>query len=210
MAGMSSGSFDRDELLSAYLDGELRGDEIEEVSRLLSTSVDAIGEFRGLQQARRLLRRLPEHEMPAWLLHPGHSTDRLSAYLDGELSPVENREVAAHVIACRECRSDLQEFDRARTAVRALPGVDAPPGLIPERTPESGVGHRRTGGRRMGTVAALTLGAAAALAVLFGLYRDPAPEPVLSIEDLGNYHVARASAEPAFSVLPAVFDGSGP
>jgi anti-sigma factor RsiW len=204
---MTSGSVDRGELLSAYLDGELRGHEIDEVSRVLSTSEDAIAEFRGLQQTRRLVRRLPELEMPVWLLHDGHSAVRLSAYLDGELNADENHEVVAHVMACRECRHDLQEFDRARTAIRALPGVDAPPGLIPAAVPPTG---RRGGRRRVGTAAALTLGAAAALAVLFGLYRDPAPQPVLSIEDLGNYHVARASAEPAFSVLPAVLERPAP
>ena len=74
--------------------------------------------------------------MPFWLLHDGHSADRLSAYLDGELTSEENKDVAEHVLACRECRSDLQEFDRARIAIRALPGVDAPEGLFPERAPQ--------------------------------------------------------------------------
>jgi anti-sigma factor RsiW len=196
---------DRGELFSAYLDGELQGDEIEEVSPLLSDDTDAIEEFRDLQRIRFMLRRLPEQEMPIWLLHDSHSADRLSAYLDGELTSEENRDVAEHVLACRECRSDLQEFDRARIAIRALPGVDAPEGLFPDASPVV-VGGRR----RVGTLTAVAFGAAALLALFFGLVRNTAEDPVFTIEDLGSYHVARASAEPGFSVLPVLFESASP
>jgi len=192
-------------MLSAYLDGELHTGEIEEVGEFLSGDGSAVDEFRALQQSRLYLRRLPQHEMPVWLLHHGHSADRLSAYLDGELTGDENREVVAHVIACRECRNDLQEFDRARTAIRALPGVEAPEGLLP-RPPVRKTGRRR----RVGTVAALALGAAAVLVIVFGLNDDTDSGPELTIHDLGGYHVARASAEPAFSILSTVFEGEGP
>lgn len=205
MAGMTPSSEERGELFSAYLDGELLGDEIDEVSRILSVAPDAIDEFRALQRTRLTVRRLPEIEMPFWLLHDGHSADRLSAYLDGELTSAENADVAEHVLACRECRSDLQEFDRARIAIRALPGVEAPEGLFPERV------LAVSGGRRPArTVAALALGAAAVIALFFGLFRNPTPDPVFTIEDLGNYHVARASAEPGFSVLPVLFGDTAP
>jgi len=205
VAGVTPVPPDRGELFSAYLDGELQGDEIEEVSRLLSDDTDAIEEFRDLQRTRFMLRRLPEQEMPIWLLHGSHSADRLSAYLDGELTSKENKDVAEHVLACRECRSDLQEFDRARIAIRALPGVDAPEGLFPE-VPPAAVGGRR----RVGTLTAVALGAAALLALFFGLVRNTAEDPVFTIEDLGNYHVARASAEPGFSVLPVLFESASP
>jgi anti-sigma factor RsiW len=205
MAGLSPEPGDRGELLSAYLDGELHTGELDEVSGFLTGDEETIADFRGLQETRYMLRQLPEHDIPVWLLHHGHSADRLSAYLDGELNSEEARDVVAHVIACRECRADLQEFDRARTAIRALPGVDAPDGLLPE-PPARRAGRRR----RVGAAVALAAGAAAVLAIVFSLSADAESGPELTIDDLGGYHVARASAEPAFSIIPTVLEGEGP
>jgi anti-sigma factor RsiW len=56
------------------------------------------------------------HEHTEW-------TDRLSDYLDGELSDHEHRSVAAHVAGCVECSQALHELravvERARTLVPA-------------------------------------------------------------------------------------------
>lgn len=204
MAGLIPEPGDGGELLSAYLDGELHTGELDEVSEILAGDEETIAEFRGLQQTRYVLRQLPEHDMPVWLLHHGHSADRLSAYLDGELSGEETNDVVAHVVACRECRADLQEFDRARTAIRALPGVETPEGLLPQLP-----ARRARRRRRVRAVTALAVGAAAVLAIVFGLNSD-ADSPELTIDDLGGYHVARASAEPAFSIIPTVFEDEGP
>jgi anti-sigma factor RsiW len=61
------------------------------------------------------------HEHTEW-------TDRLSDYLDGELSDHEHRSVAAHVAGCVECSQALHELravvERARTLVPAEPPAD--------------------------------------------------------------------------------------
>jgi anti-sigma factor RsiW len=61
------------------------------------------------------------HEHTEW-------TDKLSDYLDGELSDHEHRSVAAHVAGCVECSQTLHELravvERARTLVPAEPPAD--------------------------------------------------------------------------------------
>jgi len=61
------------------------------------------------------------HEHTEW-------TDKLSDYLDGELSDHEHRSVAAHVAGCVECSQALHELravvERARTLVPAEPPAD--------------------------------------------------------------------------------------
>jgi anti-sigma factor RsiW len=61
------------------------------------------------------------HEHTEW-------TDKLSDYLDGELSDQEQRAVAAHVAGCVECSRTLDELraivERARTLMPAEPSAD--------------------------------------------------------------------------------------
>jgi anti-sigma factor RsiW len=59
--------------------------------------------------------------------HPG---DLLSAWLDGELAPKEAAVVAAHLDGCPACAAERDEVDAARAAVRGLPALDAPPGVL--------------------------------------------------------------------------------
>lgn len=56
-----------------------------------------------------------------------HGTDRLSAYIDGELDGREQRAVEAHVAGCDECAAVLAELRRV-----VLSAADLPP-LPPER-----------------------------------------------------------------------------
>jgi hypothetical protein len=54
----------------------------------------------------------------------GHEHERLSAYLDGELTREERAAVAEHVAACTECAARLAEFaavDEATAALAAAP-----------------------------------------------------------------------------------------
>jgi len=202
MARLISDPDARGELFSAYLDGQLAPDEVVLVSNLLDGDEEVIREFRSLQRIRRSLRLLPEFEVPANLLPDGHLGDRLSAYLDGELVTLEHRRVTRHVVDCPDCRIELQELDRARIAVRSLPGVDTTStGEIPVTPP---VRHTRR------YVAAGIGAAAVAAALVVGLAVGNGDEPAFSLNDLGTRHVARASAEPGFAVLPASVEVSFP
>ncbi len=189
------------ELFSAYLDGQLTPAEVIVVSELLDADEEAIKEFLALRHVRTSLRLLPEFEVPAALLPDGHLGDRLSAYLDGELVTLEHRRVTKHLVDCSDCRAELQELDGARIAVRSLPGVDT---TVTGEIAATPVPHRR---RR---VVAGGIGAAAAAALLVGLAVGGGSDPVFVLEDLATHHVARASAEPGFAVLPAAIEVAVP
>ena len=58
------------------------------------------------------------------------ASQRLSAYLDGELTLPEHRAVDEHLRGCAICRRDLAELRRLKALLGALPEVDPPPGLL--------------------------------------------------------------------------------
>ncbi len=58
------------------------------------------------------------------------ASQRLSAYLDGELTPVEHRSVDAHLRTCLACRAELARLERVKTLLGALPEVEPPAGLF--------------------------------------------------------------------------------
>ena len=202
MAGVTRGPDDRGELFSAYLDGELTRDEVALVSEILDGDEAAIAEFHAMRSVRMRLRMMPGFEVPAGLLPNGHLGDRLSAYLDGELVTLEHRRVTSHLAECVECRTELQDLDRARTAIRSLPGVDSGmSGVVPAIPVKK---------RRRGLIAG-GIGVAAAAALFLGITMGGGgAQPALTLNDLAARHVARASAEPAFSVLPVMVEVSAP
>lgn len=201
MADLTFDSDEHGELFSAYLDGQLTPEEVAVVSELLDGDTEAIEEFLSLRTIRTRLRLLPEFEVPAALLPDGHLGDRLSAYLDGELVTLEHRRVTKHIVDCPDCRVELQELDRARIAVRSLPGVET---TMTGEIPATVVPHRR---RR---IIAGGIGAAAAAALLVGLAVGGGDDPVFILNDLATRHIARASAEPGFAVLPAAIEVAAP
>ena len=187
MAGMTSSGVPVSVLLSCYLDGELSHDELAEVVAILETDVDAIAEFRRLKEARAALRTLPAISMPPSLLPGAHLGEELSAYLDGELVTMEMPADMEHLAWCADCRDELADLDRSRTAVRALPGVEPPEFLEVRRIDAA---HRR----RIWPAAA-AVGGIAAAALAFSLSASSAgPEPVsIDVADLQTRHAAVAS-----------------
>lgn len=55
--------------------------------------------------------------------------ERLSAYLDGDLSPEEMKEVAGHLSGCESCQAVLTELRQVRNKLRSLPEVEVPADL---------------------------------------------------------------------------------
>lgn len=55
--------------------------------------------------------------------------ERLSAYLDGDLSPEEAEEVSTHLRDCEVCQTVLSELRQVRDELRSLPEVDIPANL---------------------------------------------------------------------------------
>jgi hypothetical protein len=79
-----------------------------------------------------------EHEM--W-------SDRLSAYLDGELKSAERQRLEAHVASCAACAVALAELRevmaRARTLVDAPPATDLWPAIEAQLTPRNAAAKPR-------------------------------------------------------------------
>lgn len=73
-----------------------------------------------------------------------HWTERLSAFLDGDLSPAEQGSCATHLEACAECRSVLADLKRVHTAVATLPGQLPDGELWPGISRQIGVSRGRT------------------------------------------------------------------
>jgi hypothetical protein len=55
------------------------------------------------------------------------SLERLYAYLEGELSSAESRDIEGHFAACRPCRVALEERRRLLQAIETLPAFEVPP-----------------------------------------------------------------------------------
>lgn len=188
MAGMTPVSEHLSMLLSCYLDGTLSREELDEVVVALEGEEDAIAEFRRMQETRKSVRLLPLLDVPVNLMPDGHLGEELSAYLDGELATIEMPVVTSHLDTCTDCRHDLAGFDRSRTAVRALPGLEPPAFLEVNREEKKA---RRHGLRATAAIAAGV--ATVILAFTIGPFSS-APEPTsISISDLQSRHTAVAS-----------------
>jgi anti-sigma factor RsiW len=193
------------ELFSAYLDGELLAGELDRVARHLGVCLDCVAEFRALRDIRAAVRTMPLLEIPERLLPQSHHGAELSAFLDGELATGEQLVLQAHMAECTECRAELHDLDAARTAVRSLLRLEPPEFLLAH--PKATQDRRAPRRWQVATVAA---SAAAVIAIGAGVLRSPAPEPVVELDSLADRHIARASVEAGFTVVPAagVFGGA--
>ncbi|RLE12620.1 MAG: hypothetical protein DRJ28_08760 [Actinobacteria bacterium] len=188
MAGMTPQSERLSMLLSCYLDGALTPVELDEVVVALENDIGAIAEFRRLQEVRRTVRILPMLDVPLHLLPGEHLGEQLSAYLDGELATMEMPALNAHLDTCTDCRRELAELDRSRTAVRALPGLE-PPGFLEVRREAA-----KEAKRGLRTALAVASGVAAvALAFTVGPFATETEPAAVSIVDLQSRHTAVAS-----------------
>ena len=188
MAGVTPVNEHLSMLLSSYLDGALTPSELDEVVLALESDEATIAEFRRIQEARRTIRMLPMLDMPLHLIPGEHLGEQISAYLDGELATIEMPAVSTHLDTCTDCRRELAELDKSRTAVRALPGLEPPAFLEVRRAAK--VDHKR--GLRT-TIAVASGVAAVTIAFTLGPFSSE-PEPTaVSITDLQSRHTAIAS-----------------
>ncbi len=120
-----------------------------------------------------------------------HPSEMISAYLDGELSSAEVTQLFDHVSGCGRCAAEMQELQTVRSAVRSLPLLELPAGLIPEADMTVVPLHRNRG---------FLVGAAAAVvALVIAVAAMLTPStPAISLEELNSRYGARASLDPAF------------
>jgi anti-sigma factor RsiW len=139
-----------------------------------------------------------------------HSGELLSAFLDGEVTEHQRLEIAAHLSECPACRAELEDLNGARVAVRSLPVVDLPPGLLP--TDEQVAAVVPITRRPPVWIAAA---AAAILALFIGIATLLAPPTTLEVrlEQLSDQYGARTSLEPDITPrtpVPVLERVSGP
>jgi len=132
-----------------------------------------------------------------------HAGELISAYLDGELGGGERQRLFDHLSSCGTCAVEMEEMQVVRSAVRSLPMMELPPGLIPEADVEA-VPLTRNRGFLVGAAAAVVAMVIAVAAIL-------TPSPVaLSVDDLNSRFGARVSADPAFGpakvVVPSIIE----
>ena len=191
------------ELMSAYLDGELRDGELEQVVAHLTDCLDCIAEFHDLKEARTAVRMLPILQVPDRVMPAAHYGPELSAFLDGELTVEEQEMIVNHLQGCTDCLLELQDLDAARTAVRALPGVEPPTPLLP-RLP---VRSQRTSLRRLAVAAAGFIGAAF---IAFNMASSgPEPTPV-DLDQFADRHNVRMSVDDGAVVVPVLAGRTAP
>jgi len=191
------------ELMSAYLDGELRDGELEQVVAHLADCLDCIAEFHDLKEARTAVRMLPILQVPDRVMPAAHYGPELSAFLDGELTVDEQEMIVNHLRICTDCLLELQDLDAARTAVRALPGVEPPLPLLP-RFP---VRSQRTSLRRLAVAAAGFIGAAF---IAFNM-ASSGPEPTsVDLDQFADRHNVRVSVDDGGAAVPVLARRTAP
>lgn len=126
-----------------------------------------------------------------------HPSELISPYLDGELQRAELSRLHQHLATCGKCSAELERIQQVRSAVRSLPVLELPPGLVPEADTEA-VPLRRQKGIWVGAAAAI-MAAVIAIAALV----TPEPDPV-TLEQLNSQFGARASLDPAFGPAKVV------
>jgi len=191
------------ELLSAYLDGELREGELDTVVSHLAECLGCIAEFHAMKEARTAVRMMPMLQVPDRVIPAAHYGLELSAFLDGELTPDEQVMLVNHLQGCSECLLELQDLDSARTAVRALPGVEPPVPLIP-RLP---VRSQRKSIKRFAVAAAALFGASF---LAFNMMTSGPQQTSVNLDSLADRHTVRHSVETGFNAVPAFAPGLSP
>ncbi|MDX1659678.1 MAG: zf-HC2 domain-containing protein [Nitriliruptorales bacterium] len=95
-----------------------------------------------------------------------HEEARLSAFLDDELPDDDALDVTRHLVACELCFAELETIRVARSAVRDLPHLEPPEGLLAS---VQGAAAAVPQTPRLVAAALLGAGAVLALSLLGGL-----------------------------------------
>jgi Putative zinc-finger/WD40-like Beta Propeller Repeat len=134
-----------------------------------------------------------------------HPDELISASLTGDVTPLERRELEAHLIECAQCRATLDSFREQRNLLGALAQPEAPRDLGARVRAGIQSGRfgtpwwRRPGGLLAAAASLATVGAAAVLAVLL-LGISPSRPPVAA--SFSASPSSLASASPVVSPSP--------
>ncbi len=97
------------------------------------------------------------------------SDERLSAYLDGELDPIDIATLEADLAASTDLAADLATLGRTRQLLRSMGDIEPTPGIF-EPTVVSLDAHRRRRGLRLAVPGVAILGVAAVWLLVLGVF----------------------------------------
>lgn len=120
-----------------------------------------------------------------------HPTEQISAYLDGELHGPELTQLMDHLSRCGKCSGELEQMQFVRSAVRSLPVLELPAGLVSEADPVV-LPLRRHKGMWAGVAAAAVVAAITLAAIV------TPPTNETSLQQLNSMVGARSTLDPAF------------
>jgi anti-sigma factor RsiW len=120
-----------------------------------------------------------------------HPSESINAFLDGELHGAELVGLIDHLAGCGKCAAEMEDLQRVRSAIRSLPVLELPVGVVPEADSVVVPLHKNKG---------VWVGAAAAVvAIVIAVAALVTPQPgSVSVNDLTSRFGARASLDPAF------------
>lgn len=118
-----------------------------------------------------------------------HEDERLSAFLDDELDEDAALAVTRHLTGCERCLDELNDLRACRAALRGLPALEPPAGVVAGATPTV----------RSGTSSRLSL-AVGLLVILvvtaFLAGEDNGGEVAPQVDVYVADHIARTSGDP--------------
>lgn len=118
-----------------------------------------------------------------------HLGELLSAHLDGAATAEERSRIEAHLASCGRCTQDLADITAAREAVRALPVLEPPVAIRPNR-------------RFVRPSLAWAASGVAAAVLALGLAIAPGDEgPTIDLDTLRDQHTARVVVDPGISTV---------
>lgn len=123
-----------------------------------------------------------------------HLGELASAYLDGETSAAESLMVVEHLADCERCRLEMADLHAARSALRSLPVLELPVGLLAGVGPPAEVVPLRR--RPLSWVAA----AAAAIIVFVAAATASAPDVVgITLDDVSLQYQQQQLHDPVIT-----------
>ena len=154
-----------DELLSAYLDGELEPSEI-------TAAAAHLGACASCSRTASLFGSLDERLTAIPALACASAGSLVSAHLDGEISGVEATVAAAHLARCADCRDDVLRWSVADLAIAGLPAA-VPSARVDTAIAALGREPARRVPRIAWSVPAFGVALALSLAIVFNLSLGP-------------------------------------
>jgi len=134
--------------------------------------------------------------------------DKMSYWLDGELSPVEAEELRVHLADCGDCQASLDAMRRVDDVLRFAPTVSPQPGFTArfQKRLESRQQRRRSSWIGV-VILVLVAGALSGLVLVLGLMSGLGLLQLVSTAEVGKYglELLSVAASAAGSILNAMF-----